>query len=204
MSRVVGTDPRGVEAAGVIVQQGGVILYPTETVYGLGGDPARSEVAARIRAIKKNEVDKPLLVLTDHWERVESWFKKVTTAHRYLMAARLPLTLLFDASAEAPIAAVSDQGLIGLRRTTSRFCCALTETCGPILSTSANPSGEPAPNAFEAIDADLLQGVDLAVRNETPLAGTASTVVRVKGKYIEVLREGAVSRAEVERVAHGA
>ena len=203
-AHAVGSDAAGVRAAAGVVTAAGVLLYPTETVYGLGGDPFAPEVIDRIRAIKGRDAGKPMLALTDDWGRVAAWLAGLTDVHDRLMAFEGPLTILFEAGPGAPPGLVGPEGLVGVRRTTDPFCRAVIATCQtPLVSTSANPAGAPPPVAFADVDVRLLDAVDLAVDAGAPLAGVPSTVVRVVDGEAVVLREGAVDAATVRRIAAG-
>ena len=188
-----------------VVRTGGVLLYPTETVYGLGCDPRCAEAVARVRAIKGRDADRPMLALTDRWGRIEPWIANLTDVHRRLMQQDgLALTIVFDASDSAPGALVSAAGGIGIRRTLSAFCRALVaEADVPILSTSANRAGQSAVSSFADLDAEVVEAVDLAVDAGQSLGGVASTVVRVENGQIVVLREGAVDVDRLHRIVAG-
>lgn len=200
-AHVASTGAAGVRAAAEVLARGGVLLYPTETVYGLGCDPFADEAVARVRALKGRDADKPMLALTDDWARVARWFSGVGEGHRRLMAFEGALTILFEAGPEAPRSLVGPEGLVGVRRAGEAFCRAvIAKSNHPLVSTSANPAGAPAPNRLADVDARLLAAVDLAVDAGAPLAGTPSTVVRVVGEEVVVVREGEVSAAMVQRI----
>ena len=195
-----------VERAAAVVRAGGVLVYPTETVYGLGCDPARAEAVARVRAVKGRDAARPMLALTDRWGRVAPWLANLTDAHRRLMqhAPPLPVTVVFDAAEAAPPALVSAGGTVGVRRTTDPFCCALAAAAGtPVLSTSANRAGQPPPHRFEDLDPAVTEAVDLAVDAGRDLAGTPSTVVRIDAGRLVVLREGAVDAKTLRAIVQG-
>ena len=196
-------DAKAVERAAVVVRAGGVLVYPTETVYGIGCDPANAEAVARVRTIKGRDAAKPMLAITDRWGRVMSWIAGLTDAHRALMQHEppLPVTIVFDASEDAPPGLVSPQGGIGIRRTTDPFCRALVAAADtPVLSTSANRAGRPPVARFAHLDAAVLDAVDSSVDAGHDLGGTPSTVVRVADSDLVVLREGAVDAAEFHRI----
>lgn len=197
--------PAEVARAAGTVRAGGVLVYPTETVYGLGCDPARADAVARVRAVKGRDA-RPMLALTDRWGRVAPWLAGLTDAHRRLMrhAPPLPVTLVFEASAAAPPALVSAEGTVGIRRTTDPFCRALVAAAGtPVLSTSANRAGQPAVHRFEDLDPAVTEAVDLVVDAGRALGGTPSTVVRLDAGRLHVLREGAVDAATLRRIVAG-
>lgn len=192
-----------VERATEVVRTGGVLVYPTETVYGLGCDPANEAAVARVRAIKGRDADRPMLALTDVWARVEPWIAALEEAHRRLMRHEppLPVTLVFEASDAAPPGLVSPEGGIGVRRTADAFCRALVAAAGtPVLSTSANLAGRPPAHRFADLDPAVLDAVDEAVDAGHDLGGTPSTVVRVETGALVVLREGAVDAATLHRI----
>ena len=195
-----------VERAAAVVRAGGVLVYPTETVYGLGCDPARAEAVARVRAVKGRDAARPMLALTDRWGRVAPWLAGLTDAHRRLMqhAPPLPVTIVFEASEAAPPALVSAEGGIGVRRTTDPFCRALVAGAGtPVLSTSANRAGAPAVHRFEDLDPAVTDAVDLAVDAGHALGGTPSTVVRIDAGRLVVLREGTVNAETLRAIVQG-
>jgi L-threonylcarbamoyladenylate synthase len=202
VSPIAKGEAAGVEAAARVVRAGGLLLYPTETVYGLGCDPWADGALARLRALKGRDADKPMLALTDEWARVDGWLGGITDVHRCLMGFPGPLTILFEAGPDAPSSLVGPEGLVGVRRTSDPFCRAVVGAAAvPLVSTSANPAGAAAPSRFADVDAAILAGVDLAVDAGAPLAGAPSTVVRVVDGVPVVVRVGAVDAATVWRVA---
>ena len=200
---IVGTDEAGVAQSATCIRAGGTLVYPTETVYGIGGDALDAGVMECIRTLKGSDADKPMLVLTDEWARVSDWFAEVSEALRRLMVhqSALPITHLVTASEKAPEALVGPEGMIGVRRTTDLFCRALIEaTDTPLLSTSANVSGESSQALFEDLDPAILEGVDLAVDAGRPLTGVASTIVRVDGNGVQIVRVGAVDAQTIHKI----
>ncbi|MEL6772474.1 MAG: L-threonylcarbamoyladenylate synthase [Bacteroidota bacterium] len=196
--------------AASVVKRGGVLVYPTETVYGIGGDPFDAAMVERVRAIKGRDAHKPMLAITDRWGRVADWITNVTDAHRTLMAATddagrpLAVTLLFEAGNGAPSALVSEVGLIGIRRTHDPLGQALVAACGTaLLSTSANRAGEPPASVFADLDPHVVDAADYAFDAGRPLGGTPSTVVKVKDDALVVIREGAVRESTLRALVGG-
>ena len=201
--RVVQADAEGAAVTAARVRAGGVVLYPTETVYGLGCDPFAPEAVARIRALKGRDADKPMLALTDTWGRVGSWLSDVPDGARRLMAVEPApsVTLLLLAAPGAPESLVGPGGLVGVRRVSDPFCMAvIANQESAIVSTSANPAGAPAPSRFADVAPEILAGVDVAVDAGRPLGGTPSTVVRFDGNRFIVVREGAVPEGALRRL----
>lgn len=198
--------PEVVERAAEVVRAGGLLVYPTETVYGIGCDPTCDGAVACVRAVKGRDAAKPMLALTDRWGRVTPWIADVTEAHRRLMQhdPPLPVTIVFDASDAAPPGLVSPRGRIGIRRTSDAFCRALIAAAGvPLLSTSANRAGDPSVADFAALDPEVVGAVNLAVDAGRPLGGAPSTVVQIEGGGLVVLREGAVEAATLRGIVAG-
>jgi len=189
-------------AAARCVGGGGILLYPTDTVYGIGGDACSDEVSDRVRRLKGAQVDKPLLVLTDDWARVRTWIPRPEGKVKDLMSIgeEHSLTILFPASSEVPRGLIGASEEIGIRLCRDPFCAALIKQSGRLLSsTSANRTREPVPIRFTEIDAEIRAGCDYAV-DGGPLPGSASTIVRVAGNGIEMIREGGLSSESLERL----
>ena len=196
---VLASDSTAVELAASTFGAGDLLLYPTSTVYGLGGDPRDKNLSDRIQALKERPQSKPHLVLTDRWGRVADWVSGLTDVHERLMRfGRVrPITVLFEAGKQAPLHLVGESGEVAIRITSHPFCSALIAKTGkPIISTSANKAGRPAPADFDHIDPDILTGIDLAI-NGGKSAGKASTIVAVRNGAIEIVRIGSVSAAEI-------
>ena len=184
------------EAAG-IVRAGGVAIYPTETVYGLGGDARRPDVAARARAVKGRGAV-PMLTITDRWARVQAWVADDERALGERLTALPGVTVLLRASAEAPRHLVGPEGWVGLRRTHGGPAEALVQAADvPLLSTSANPSGTPPPTREADLDAALVRRVDAVLPVARPMGGAPSTVVRPEDGALRVIRHGAVPAESV-------
>lgn len=187
------------------VLRGGILLYPTDTVYGIGGDAARDDVTRRIRELKGVEANKPLLVLTDSWDRVEDWIPKPEGLVRRLMAlsAFHSITILFPAAERVPRTLIGSSEEIGIRLCRHPFCIDLIRKASrPISSTSANPTGEAVPLSMQEINDRIRLGVDLVVDGGS-LPGAPSTIVRPVGDRPIVLREGSISEAALGRLLEG-
>lgn len=178
-----------------VVRRGGVLLYPTETVYGLGCDPCIEAAVERVRRLKRRDANKPMLALTDRWRRVEAWAEPgPVLSHWMKREEAAPVTLLLPATDKAPRGLLGPGRLIGIRNTADSFCRALVRAAGrAVLSTSANPAGEAPPSRAEDVDAHLRKGVDAVVEADAPLAGVPSTVVREEEGRLVIVRAGAVS-----------
>ncbi len=186
-----------------LLMKGGVIGYPTETVYGLGGDAENGDVVDRIYRLKGRGSQKPILVLVAEKEDVNPIVRTVSQKAKILMDRYWPgpLTLVFEASSVLPRALTGEKKKIGIRISPDPLCQALLERFRkPLLSTSGNPAGkEPARSALEVLSY-FGDGVDLILDGGGRRSGIPSTVLDVSGDPPRFLRIGAIQKDEIERV----
>lgn len=203
MSEVVSIGRDGANAAREALERtvgaGGVVLFPADTLYGLGCDPLDAAAIERIHRIKGRDEGKPSAVLYFSPLAMRELIAGLGTGARAALGALLPgpVTLvLANPERRYPLASRDDPERLGVRLIEGPL---LGAAC-PVFQTSANRSGEPAPASLEAVDPAVLDGVDLAI-DGGELGGEPSTVVDVsgldRGGEWEVLREGALSVAEV-------
>ncbi len=195
-------EPDVVRRAAALLKAGGVIVYPTETLYGVGADAGNADALRRVFALKGREGAKPLLVIVDAFERLRPFVESVTAEAPLLMDAFWPgpLTLVFKASSRAVPELTAGTGTIGARVPSSDFCRALVSACGrPITSTSANRAGEPTPNDVDEIRKRFPEGVDLFIDAGALPPSSPSTVVDVSSSPPRLVREGAVRWEQIER-----
>lgn len=149
-----------VRKAAAILKKGGVILYPTDTVWGLGCDATNAEAVKRIYEIKHRAESKQMLVLVDSLAMLERHVAHVPDiAYDLIDAAVDPITIIFD-KAQGLAPNLTDAS-IGVRLTREEFSAALCKTLRrPIVSTSANISGEPTPAIFSEITEEIRSAVD--------------------------------------------
>ena len=170
-----------------ILSSGGVIIYPTDTVYGIGGDARKKEVVERIRKIKSKK-DAPLSVLLGNITMVKEYAEVDEVALGAVMEVWPgPTTLILKSKKELPI---TKGEKIGIRVPEYNFMRKLsTELNMPIVTTSANLSGERPPGEFGEIDKKIVKQVDLAIDGGKTLFGIPSSIIDVVDK--KVLRTGA-------------
>jgi tRNA threonylcarbamoyl adenosine modification protein (Sua5/YciO/YrdC/YwlC family) len=174
------------------LERGGVVVVPTETVYGLAARPDRPEAIARIFELKGRSSDKVLQLLVPGAEWLDRLSSPTETA-RFLAAEHWPgpLTLVVIASESAPDPVVSD-GSVGLRVPNHPIATELLRRGGPLAATSANRSGDPTPTSVDEIRAVFGDGVDVYLDGGV-IAGAASTVVDATNETPVILRAGAIS-----------
>ena len=177
-----------------VMQRGGVILYPTDTIWGIGCDACNAEAVRRVYEIKQREDAKALITLVDSEVKVESYVHEVPEVAWQLMeCAERPLTIIYDKARNLAENLPAEDGSVAIRLTREAFS---RELCfrmrRAIVSTSANRSGEPAPRCFAEISPELLAAVDyvcLSRREEPPTARASSIIKLGSGGLIEIIRE---------------
>jgi L-threonylcarbamoyladenylate synthase len=190
---------RAREALERSVAEGGVAIFPADTLYGLGCDPSRAEAIARIHSLKGRDAGKPSAVMFFAPLAMRELLSTLGPRTREALGALLPgpVTLVVhNPEGLYPLAGRDRPERLGIRLIEGP----LAGTGCAILQTSANPSGQPAPSRFDDIDARILDGADLAI-DGGELGGEPSTVVDLTGLDSDgswsVLREGAVSPARI-------
>lgn len=148
-----------------VLRKGGTILYPTDTVWGIGCDARNKDAVAKVFKIKQREEYKSMVVLVCDETMVNRYVKDVPeVAWELLESAEEPLTIIYPDGRMLADKLIAADGSIGIRIVKDDFCNTLIHKFGkPIVSTSANISGEPTPMAFSDIKLDILNQVDYIV-----------------------------------------
>lgn len=154
-----------VKKAAEVVMAGGVILYPTDTVWGLGCNPNDEAAIQKIARIKRRPVSKSMIVLVNSEQLLRRYAASVPEVCRDLMNnASSPLTIVYPKARSVSERVMASDGSIGIRLTTDSFCVQLIDRIGMgIVSTSANISGQVAPATWEALDPVVRREADYAV-----------------------------------------
>ena len=176
------------------MQKGGVILYPTVTVWGIGCDATSEEAVRRVYEIKQRADSKAMLVLVDSDAKVSLYVKNVPpVAWDLIELSTKPLTIIYDGAKNLAPNLIAADGSVGIRVTSEAFS---KELCfrfrKAIVSTSANISGQPAPAVFSEITEDIKQAVDYVVdyrRNEKGHPKPSSIIKLGEGGVVKVIRE---------------
>lgn len=145
---------------------GGLILYPTDTVWGIGCDATNADAVKKVYQLKQRDDSKALIVLIDSADHLDHYVVDVPMIARELIdVAVKPLTIIYEGAYNLAPNVLGDQDSVGIRIPNDEFCHRLCERFGkPIVSTSANVSGYPTAKTFADIDASIVQGVDYAVQ----------------------------------------
>jgi len=148
-----------------VLRAGGLILYPTDTVWGIGCDATNAEAVQKIYTLKRSENKKSMLVLCADADRVVRYVNRAPAiAFEVAEMATTPLTLILPGAAGLAPNLIPEEGTLGVRIPDHAFCQAMLRRFGkPVVSTSANLSGEPAPKGLKEVARAIIDGVDFVV-----------------------------------------
>jgi L-threonylcarbamoyladenylate synthase len=200
IANVEGAVDAVVERAASVLESGGLVVLPTDTVYGVGAAVNRPEGVARLYTAKGRPLDRPIPVLVSSLAAAHDLVTDIDPISRTLMERYWPgpLTIVLPAVERLPSEIVRDTGTVGLRMPDHPVALAIIERAGGALAvTSANRSDEPETQTAEAAAREIGRAVDLVVDGGVTPGGIPSTVVRAEGDDLVVLRQGAVSESEL-------
>ncbi|MFD1166136.1 L-threonylcarbamoyladenylate synthase [Sphingobacterium daejeonense] len=171
------------------LRSGGLILYPTDTIWGIGCDATNPDAVEKIFALKGRDKGKSMIILLGNDNQLSSYVREVPeVAYELIEATDKPLTIIYSNAKNLAENVVADDGSIGIRIVNHPFCEHLLQRFRkPIVSTSANISGDPSARNFSEISEEIINGVDYVVKfGQQELAnGTASTIMKLdpSGKF---------------------
>lgn len=176
-----------------VIKEGGIILYPTDTVWGIGCDATNAEAVAKIYKLKQRAETQSMIVLMNGEKMMYNVFKNIPeVAWQIIDLSEKPTTLILDdARNVAPNIIAADKSL-GVRLVKEPFCYKLMERMKkPLVSTSANISGQPTPIAFKDISPEIVNGVDYVVKlNQDKINGKSSTIIKLTNdSQVKVIRK---------------
>ena len=161
-----------IKQALAVLKDGGVILYPTDTVWGLGCDATNEQAVEKINAIKGRSNDKSFIILLDTDAKLQSYVTEIPdVAYDLIEYAESPLTIIFSGAKNLAKNVINVDGSVGVRVVKHDFCEQLIQRFRkPITSTSANLSGQPTPKFFDDISDEIKDAVDYIVDWEQDLS----------------------------------
>lgn len=171
------------------LKAGGIILYPTDTIWGLGCDATNPEAVEKIFALKGRDKGKSMIVLLANDNQLQSYVKEVPeVAYELIEASDKPLTIIYSGAKNLAENVIAEDGSIGIRIVNHPFCEQLIQRFRkPIVSTSANISGQPSAGTFDEIDPEIRKAVDYVVKfgQDNHVEGKASTIMKLdpSGKF---------------------
>ena len=176
-----------------IIQQGGIILYPTDTVWGIGCDATNSEAVAKIYQLKQRAETQSMICLMNGEKMMYTVFKEIPeVAWQIIDLSDKPTTLILDNPRNVASNLIASDSTLGIRIVKEPFCFKLMEKMKkPLVSTSANISGQPTPIAFAAISSEIINGVDFVVNlHRDKIGGKPSTIIKLTNdSQVKVIRK---------------
>jgi L-threonylcarbamoyladenylate synthase len=183
------------------IKTGGLVVYPTETVYGLGADACSDEAVAKVFAAKVRPIEDPISIAVSSLEMARQ-FTQLTHKAEAIFKKFLPgpLTVILRAKPTISKLLTAGTGKVGVRVPDHQVALKLLDFVGgPITSTSANISGRPAPSTVKEALVQIGKSVDLAIDAGRCKLGVPSTVLDLTVEPFEVLREGPVTREKIRK-----
>jgi L-threonylcarbamoyladenylate synthase len=176
-----------------ILRAGGIILYPTDTVWGIGCDASNEKAVEKIFTVKKRNEEKSMIILVAEEKDILNYTDHPDPViFDYVKGVHKPTTVIYDNAKNLAKNLVNKDGSVGIRIVKDPFCRELIKQFGkPIVSTSSNISGYPPPTFFEDIDAEIKSGVDYIVqhRRDDLTPASPSTVIKMgPDGQVQILR----------------
>ncbi len=173
------------------LSEGKTILYPTDTVWGIGCDATNSVAISEIYQLKKREESKSLIVLVSSLHMLKKYVKVSKKVQEILKNNTKPTTIIYQNPKGLPKNAIAKDNTIAIRVVQDDFCRKLIKKFKkPIISTSANISGKPTPKSFKEIDTVILENVDYIVSlHQQKIADKSSTILKIEGSKVITIRE---------------
>jgi L-threonylcarbamoyladenylate synthase len=176
-----------------VIKEGGIILYPTDTVWGIGCDATNEEAVKKIYALKQREESKSMIVLINGERMMYNVFKEIPeVAWQILDLSEKPTTLILDNPRNVAKNIIAEDNTLGVRIVTDPFCFKLMERMKrPLVSTSANISGMFTPKTFKEISPEIIKGVDYVVNlQHDKVCKNPSTIIKLGlDSQVKVIRK---------------
>ncbi|MGB9742363.1 MAG: L-threonylcarbamoyladenylate synthase [candidate division WOR-3 bacterium] len=201
--RILPAEEGVVSEAVAVLRSGGVIIFPTETVYGIGADIRQPTAIEKIFVLKQRPLNLRLLVHCADEQQLKFVAREVPESARRLIAAFLPgpLAIILKRSAIVPDIVTAGGETVGIRIVANPVFQAIARRLGaPLAGTSANPSGQPATNNFALIAPEIVQGCDLAIDAGNCGSGIPSTIVDLTCQPPAIHRTGEIGIEQVQAV----
>ena len=176
-----------------VIQNGGIILYPTDTVWGIGCDATNPEAVAKIYALKQREESKSMICLMNGEKMMYNVFKDIpAVAWEILDLSEKPTTLILDNPRNVATNIIAEDKSLGIRIVKEPFCFKLMERMKrPLVSTSANLSGMFTPKSFKEISPEIIKGVDYVVNlHRDKICDKPSTIIKLTNdSQVKIIRK---------------
>ncbi len=207
MSNVIkiGTDDntKNLKIAANIIKKGGIVIFPTETVYGIGTNGLDEEAVKKLYEVKDRPLNKPISLLVSNFDMINQVAKDITEMEYKIMKNFFPgpLTIILNKKSCVPDILTAKGNTVGIRMPDNEIALKLIELSGvPIATPSANISGRPSGIDIEDIKKDFEGKVDLFIDSGKSKIGNGSTIVKVEDNEIKILRQGIITKEQIEDI----
>lgn len=182
-----------IENALLVLKKGGVILYPTDTVWGIGCDATNPDAVDKVFKLKQRSDEKSLICLVNDFRMLNEYVETIPeVAYDILKYAKKPTTIIYDDPIRVAENIIAEDNSLAIRVTKDEFCKKLIQKFRrPLVSTSANFSGEKTPQSYAEIDPLILEGVDYVVNlQHDKKSGKPSAIIKLKNDgSVKVIRQ---------------
>ncbi|TJY32858.1 L-threonylcarbamoyladenylate synthase [Pontimicrobium aquaticum] len=176
-----------------VLKQGGLIVYPTDTIWGIGCDATNYDAVKRIYELKQREESKSMICLVSDFNMLNQYIEEVPeVAYDILKYANKPTTVIYDRPLRVAENLIAEDNTLAIRIVRNTFCNQLIKKLRkPIVSTSANISNAPSPKSYSEISSDILKGVDYVVNlDRKKKSSKASSIIKLSGVgMVKVIRQ---------------
>lgn len=186
-----------------IIKNGGIVVFPTETVYGIGTNGLDKDAVERLYNIKERPLNKPISLLVSDFKMIEKVVKDISELEYKIMKKFFPgpLTIILNKKDIVPDIVTSGGSTVGIRMPEEKNTIKLIEYAGvPIAAPSANISGKPSGIDVQDIIKEFGDKVDYYIDGGKSKIGISSTIVKAENNTIKILREGSISKKEIENI----
>lgn len=182
-----------------VINNGGIVITPTDTIYGIMGDSLNEDVIRKVFEIKKRPFNKPLLLLMDSFEMVEQYTEEISEKERILMDRYWPglVTFILKKNDKVSELITSGNDTVGIRIPNNKDLLEIIRRLNrPVISTSANITGTEVITSTQLLEKDLIDNIDY-IEDGGEVDSESSTIIKIEDNKLVVLREGKLSR-EIE------
>lgn len=188
-----------------IIKEGGIVIFPTETVYGIGTNGLNKEAIKKLYEVKQRPLNKPISLLVSNIEMVNQVAKNISKLEYKIMQNFFPgpLTIILEKKDIVPDILTANTNTVGIRMPSGEIARKLIEYAGiPIATPSANISGKPSGTNIKDIQKDFAGKVDCLIDNGESKLGIPSTIIRVINNEVHILRQGSISMEQINAIYH--
>jgi len=189
-----------VEAAAQAVERGGVVVYPTDTLWGLGASIEDTAAVERVFRLKQRPLSEPLSVALPGVRQITNYAELTEAGAKLTKLLPGPLTIVLRKRRAVPNVVTGGRDHVGVRVPDHKDCLQLLARTGPLTSTSANLHGAPEPRTLDDVRTAFGNHVDFYLEGDSPPTGIASTIVDARSDSVKILRMGALSESRIRQI----